>query len=108
MWLALMVALQSGAVAGPVLPKPRPPATARRCPDRGEGDDVVVCARPSDAYRIPTIPDYSSPMTLPAARTDIAGVGTVSAETEQGNVGGFVSNRAMIRLKIPFGGRRKE
>jgi hypothetical protein len=110
MWMVVMIALQSGAVAGPVLPKPRQPATARRCPvaEDGESDDVIVCAKPSDAYRMPSVRDYSSPLTLPQARTDIPGVGTLSAETEQGSVGGFVSNRAMVRLKIPLGGRRKE
>ncbi|KQO52697.1 hypothetical protein [Sphingomonas sp. Leaf257] len=71
------------------------------------GDDVVVCGRSSDADRIGTIPDYSKPMTLPKARTEIAGVGTVSAEAEQVDVGGMPSKRAMIRLTIPLGGRRK-
>jgi hypothetical protein len=46
-------------------------------------------------------------MTLPKARTEIAGVGTVSAEAEQVDVGGMPSKRAMIRLTIPLGGRRK-
>ena len=46
-------------------------------------------------------------MTLPKARTEIAGFGTLSAETEQADVGGSPSKRAMIRLTIPLGGRRK-
>ncbi len=107
MWTLVMIALQSGAVAGPVLPAPRRPQTARRCPPSDAGDDVVVCGRSSDAYRIGAIPDYSSPTRLPDARTKIPGLGTLSAETEQAGVGGFPSNRAMIRLKIPLGGRRK-
>lgn len=107
MWTVVMLALQAGAVAGPVLPVPRRPPTARRCPADDTGDDVVVCGRSADADRIGTVPDYSRPFTLPRARTDIPGVGTLSAETEQAGVGGFPSNRAMIRLKIPLGGRRK-
>ena len=107
MWTMVMIALQAGAVAGPVLPSPRRAPTARRCPPSDGGDDVVVCGRSSDADRIGPIPDYSRPFTLPKASTDILGVGTLSAETEQGGVGGFPSNRAMIRLKIPLGGRRK-
>ncbi|MEJ8629818.1 hypothetical protein P0F65_08150 [Sphingomonas sp. I4] len=63
---------------------------------------MVVCGRSADADRIGTVPDYSRPFTLPRARTDIPGVGTLSAETEQAGVGGFPSNRAMIRLKIPW------
>jgi hypothetical protein len=102
-----MIALQTGAVAGPVLPVPRKVPTARHCPPDEGGGDVVVCGRSSDAYRIGTIPDYSTPMTLPKARTTIAGVGTVSAEAEQVDVGGIPSKRAMIRLTIPMGGRRK-
>lgn len=68
---------------------------------------MVVCGRSSDADRIGTIPAYSKPMTLPKARAQIAGVGTLSAETEQADVGGSPSKRAMIRLTIPLGGRRK-
>ncbi|WP_294203896.1 hypothetical protein [uncultured Sphingomonas sp.] len=101
------MALQAGAVAGPVLPAPRRAPTIRRCPPSDSGDDVVVCGRSSDADRIGTIPDYSRPSTLPKARTGIPGVGTLSAEVEQAGVGGFSSNRAMIRLKIPLGGPRR-
>ncbi len=107
MWTVVLMALQAGAVAGPVLPAPRRAPTIRRCPPSDSGDDVVVCGRSSDADRIGTIPDYSRPFTLPKARTDIPGVGTLSAETEQAGVGGFPSNRAMIRLKIPLGGPRR-
>lgn len=107
MWALVMIALQTGAVAGPVLPLPRKASTARRCPPDDSGGDVVVCGRSSDADRIGTVPDYSRPMTLPKARTEIAGVGTLSAETEQADVGGSPSKRGMIRLTIPLGGRRK-
>lgn len=107
MWALVMIALQTGAVAGPVLPVPRKAPTARRCPPDDGGGDVVVCGRSSDADRIGTIPDYSAPMTLPRARAEIPVVGAVSAEVEQADVGGTPSKRAMIRLTIPLGGRRK-
>ncbi|MFN3775385.1 hypothetical protein [Sphingomonas parapaucimobilis] len=107
MWTLVMIAMQTGAVAGPVLPAPRKASTARHCPPDDGGGDVVVCGRSSDADRIGTIPDYSRPTTLPKARTKIAGVGAVSAEAEQVDVGGIPSKRAMIRLAIPLGGRRK-
>ncbi|WP_153008001.1 hypothetical protein [Sphingomonas yabuuchiae] len=68
---------------------------------------MVVYGRSSDADRIGAIPDYSRAVTLSKARTEIAGVGTLSAEAEQVDVGGMPSKRAMIRLTIPMGGRRK-
>ncbi|MGE7204615.1 hypothetical protein ACQKJZ_02925 [Sphingomonas sp. NPDC019816] len=106
MSILVIIALQAGAVAGPVLPAPRKAPTGRRCPPTDTGDEVVVCGRSSDADRIGAIADYSRAMTLPKAQTHIAGVGTLSAEAGQGDVGGSPSRRAMIRLTIPLGGRR--
>ncbi|WP_343525549.1 5'-nucleotidase [Sphingomonas sp.] len=107
MWVAVMIAMQAGAVAGPVLPVPRRPEAPTRCPVGETGDDVVVCARSAEEDRLRPVPDYSKPLSLPKARTEIPGVGTLSGEVEQAGVGGFPSNRAMIRLKIPLGGRRR-
>ena len=108
MWSVVLIAVQAGAVAGPVLPVPRRAPAATRCPVGDTGDDVVVCARSAEEDRLPPIPDYSRPLSLPKARTDIPGVGTMSGEVEQAGVGGFPSNRAMIRLKIPLGGHRRD
>jgi hypothetical protein len=107
MHLLFAVLLQAGAVAGPFLPQPKPPATARRCPPSESGEDVVVCARSAEADRLRPIPDYGAGRSLPKAEMTIPGVGALAGEVEQGGVGGFPSNRAMIRLKIPLGGSRR-
>ena len=106
MWIS--VAIMAQAVAGPVLPMPRKPATGRHCPPSDTGDEVVVCGRSAEAERLRPIPDYGAKDGLPRAATDIAGVGTLSGEVEQAGVGGFPSNRAMMRLKIPLGGASRK
>ena len=95
--------LQAAAVAGPVLPAPRS-VLPRECPRARPGDtDVVVCGRGQEQFRLRATPErYSSdPEALPKASTTI-GDNTVSAETEQGDVGGIPTNRIMLRLKRPF------
>ncbi|WP_375270438.1 hypothetical protein [Sphingomonas sp.] len=95
--------LQAAAVAGPVLPAPRS-VLPRECPSAQPGDsEVVVCGRGQEQFRLRAAPErYSSdPQALPKARTTIGG-NTVSAETEQGDVGGIPTNRIMLRLKRPF------
>ena len=65
--------------------------------------EVVVCANRSgeSPYRLKQ-PVERAREGLPKAEKQIAeGVG-VAAETEAADVGGFPSNRAMIRLKIKF------
>jgi hypothetical protein len=39
---------------------------------------------------------------LPNAEVNVAEGVSVGAETEEADVGGFVSNRAMLRLKVKF------
>ncbi len=98
-----MTLLLQAAVAGPMLPKPRS-VLPRECPKPQEGDTtVVVCGRGQEEFRLRNVPErYSSdPQALPRAQTTI-GDNTVGADTEQGNVGGFPSNRIMLRLKRPF------
>lgn len=103
MWLVLQA-----AIAGPALEKPRPPA--RPCESVAAGSEVVVCGRVPDqeAFRLRAIPERydSNPAALPKAETSIlGGRAKLAAETEQAGVGGFVSNRGMVRLKIPLGRR---
>ncbi|WP_294191599.1 hypothetical protein [uncultured Sphingomonas sp.] len=91
------------AVSGPVLPKPRS-VLPRECPKAEPGDtSIVVCARSQEEFRLRVTPErYSTdPQALPKAAIKI-GDNTVSADTEQGSVGGFTSNRVMLRLKRPF------
>lgn len=108
LWLA--VAMQ--ATSGPVVPADDPPRTDDRlhavhpCPTASEPDgEVIVCGRiDPDQYRVRPIPDRwtrGGPV-LPTAAVNVPGLGTVSAEAEQGSVGGIPTNRGMLRLKIPF------
>lgn len=65
--------------------------------------EVVVCANRNgeSPYRLKQ-PAVRAREGLPKAEKQIAdGVG-IAAETEAADVGGFQSNRAMIRLKIKF------
>ena len=106
MWMSLVVLAQ--AVAGPVLPAPRKPATNRHCPPGDSGDEVIVCGRSSEADRLRPIPDYGEKGGLPRAAVAVPGVGTASAEVEQAGVSGFPSNRIMMRLKIPLPGSSRK
>lgn len=99
MWLALQA-------AGPVLEKPQPPA--RSCESVAADSEVEVCGRAVDqeAFRLRAMPERydANAAALPNAETSIlGGRAKLAAETEQAGVGGFVSNRGMVRLKIPLG-----
>ena len=67
------------------------------------GDEIVVCARRNDGispYRInQPLPRQSN---VPKAELQLADGLSASAEAENADVGGFSSNRAMVRLKIKF------
>ncbi|MEO6581289.1 MAG: hypothetical protein ABIN68_00585 [Sphingomicrobium sp.] len=81
-----------------------PVATSRPCDARRPiSEEIVVCARRGDGsspYRIKPIKLPSS--GLPKAEMALGNGVSVSAETESSDVGGFPSNRAMVRLKIKF------
>lgn len=67
-------------------------------------DEIVVCGRRSDQpnpYRLPILPPEQQQGFPPADATLASGV-NLGAVTEQANVGGFPSNRLMLRLRIKF------
>ena len=71
---------------------------------RSETDEVVVCANRDgeSPYRLTEVPEPNGNAALPKAEVKVAdGVG-VGAEMEKAEVGGFDSNRAMVRLKFKF------
>jgi hypothetical protein len=77
----------------------RQPCEARE----SKSDEIVVCARRNDGsspYRISQPPPRQS--DIPKAELQLADGLNASAETESANVGGFLSNRMMVRLKIKF------
>ena len=66
-------------------------------------DEIVVCGRRGDdggPYRIDQTPPR--PSDSPKAEMQIAEGIKVAGETENVAVGGFPSNRLMLRLKIKF------
>lgn len=101
MWLPLLLLSQSTAAAPE---QPRTvidllPESCAESPD--DSDEIVVCGRRAgdSPYRIRSGPPV--PPALPEAKINIGGA-TLAAETEQGEVGGIPSNRAMIKLRIKF------
>ena len=70
--------------------------------ESGDSGEVVVCANRNGEgpYRLKPAPPPQK--ALPDAQVKIAEGVSAAAETEAVDVGGFPSNRAMIRLKIKF------
>lgn len=97
MLVAIIFVLQ--AVAGPVLTTPPALHAVPEC--TGNGEELVVCGRRESPYRLKPVPLRYAEPTIPKAEIGVLG-GKLAAETEAGSVGGVVSNRAMLRLKLPF------
>lgn len=94
------------AVAGPVLPVTRRPAVSP-CPLAASTEDIVVCARPSDAYRLKALSPRADEPAIPKAEIGFAG-GRLAAEAEQATLaGGQQSQRLMLRWKLPLGRKRR-
>ena len=65
-------------------------------------EEVVVCAkRGENPYRLRELPPAKQ-QALPDAQVKIADGVSAGAETESADVGGFTSNRFMLRLKVKF------
>ena len=101
MLLLVLLAFQSGPPDGPALLLPPTLSAKRECRSDDVVDEVVVCGRPNDEFRLEPLPDrYQA--GVPRAEFALPGGAKAAAETEQGGVGGFPSNRVMLRLKIPL------
>ena len=76
----------------------RQPCEAQKSND----DEIVVCGRKNghSPYRISQPPPRQS--DLPKAELQLSDGISAAAETENVDVGGFPSNRVMVRLKIKF------
>lgn len=72
-------------------------------PQKTESNEIVVCANPNgmSPYRINQPPPRPGGR-VPKAEFQIADGVSVGAETESADVGGFTSNRAMLRFKLKF------
>ena len=102
----IVIALQA---SGPPAPAPPRRVSERPCPVAQPGEDIVVCARRNDTYRLKPLPErFTAEREPPKAQVNIAGVGALAAEVEQGrDAQGGAINRAMIRLRIPLGGKER-
>ena len=67
---------------------------------RPETNEVVVCANRNgeSPYRLIDVPEPVEGEALPKAEVKVADGVAVGAETEKADVGGFDSNRVMVRL----------
>jgi hypothetical protein len=74
------------------------------CLRRGS-NDIIVCARRSEAdrQRLPAKEDrYPDELALPKAELGVGGGKTLGLRSEQADVGGFSSRRALVTLKVPL------
>lgn len=78
---------------------------APRCEaSQSTSGEVVVCARRRDErspYRLPLLPSKQG-AGVPKAEAKLGNGANFAAETEQADIGGFPSNRLMLRLKFKF------
>lgn len=105
MLVPIAMLLQAAADPAPPLPE-RIDLTRllgkRECDRESKGDEIVVCARRSlkEPFRLEPLPDIYEKQPL-RAETMIGPVGA-GVLVEGTTVGGFTSNRVMVRLKLPF------
>ena len=69
------------------------------------GSDIVVCGRSAterSRLKDPMPQGIEAPPALPKAEIGVIGKLRATTETESAGVGGFPSNRVMLRLKMPF------
>lgn len=103
--MATLLLLLQVAVAGPPGDRPpRPPAPAAACGTPDGRGEIVVCARTAEEHRLKRLPERydADAAALPRAETGFIGRSRLAVETEQAGVAGAPSNRAMMRLKLPF------
>lgn len=77
-----------------VRPAPAPCGSA-------SGEDIVVCGRRRDQRLQAPDERFEPDHRLPKAEVGVGGA-KLSVEGEAASIGGIPTNRAMIRLKIPF------
>lgn len=78
----------------------RLPNAASGCASGPITADIVVCGK-ADRHRLRPVDPASFGEQPLRAQIDV-GAGKLGVGTEAGNVGGFQSNRVMVKLKLPF------
>lgn len=106
--MSAWIMLTMQAVAGPSSPA-KPIPVEHPCPAAQPGEEIVVCARPNDQFRMRPLPErFMAERAPPKAATTIKGVGTVAMEADQGaDAQGAPITRAMIRLRVPIGSKKR-
>lgn len=102
MWLPLLFLVQSASGASADDPNAID-LTIRDCrtsPDRPE--EIVVCARRDNENRYRIGPQTEVSADLPKAAIKLGDSAALTAEAEQGELGGRPTNRALLKLKIKF------
>jgi len=101
----LVLALQAATPATPLPPIDFDLAEVarrpRRCSDASP-NEIVVCGRRKDADRLRAIPGAAELDRREDAEIDLPGGMKGGAAVESASVGGFPSNRFMIRIRSPF------
>lgn len=111
--LALAATLTQQSPRGPVndddlATTARRPLTAQHCPMPTGPDDIVVCTRDEpDRYRMGPLPPQPARREAPAARLRLPGGSEVHAEAIQHAAGTASATAAMVTLRIPLGGKKK-
>lgn len=77
---------------------------SRTCGQNSQSGEIVVCARPGDEtrYRLVNRIEQEQARMFPRAEVRISDSLTADTTTEQANIGGFRSNRVMVRFKFRF------
>lgn len=99
MLLLILLAFQAGPPDRPFTTSPKLSAK-RECRSDQAGDEVVVCGRSDEEFRLKPLPDRYEPNAA-RAELDLGGA-ELAPEVEQGNIGGIPTNRVMLRFKIPL------
>ena len=105
--IAMLMMLQAAGTVGPsVAPRDatpgslREPVPPKRC--GAKANEIVVCGKDPDSYRLPGNAPQSEPAGLPKAEWKVFGKATAGVGTSQRTVGGYPSNAVMATIKIPF------
>ena len=75
-------------------------AVKPRCP-RASANEIVVCAPDQEAFRVRPLPQTYEGFQ-PDAEIGVGQNATVGATAEAAGVGGWQSNRIMVRFKLKF------
>lgn len=102
--MAALFMMQAAALPAPAIDFDLRKMAPESCAP-ARGDEIVVCAAPdlTAQHRLAPLPERAREPLLPKAAFGIVGDVKGAVETEAEEVAaGVVSNRIMVRVKIPF------